>query len=95
MEYVDKLAEESVREAIEALAAAGKRAYSKNVPAKAKKLLLKKGRGRITVAHAEQLVLDASWRLKERKEIIAPTSPHIDWVIVDRIAPAEEASQAN
>jgi hypothetical protein len=47
MEYIDKLAESVVKEAIEGLAANGKRAYSGSVPMEAERLLLSKGRGRV------------------------------------------------
>jgi hypothetical protein len=32
--------------------------------------------------------------MKERKDIKAPTSPHADWAIVDRRAPADAGSQS-
>lgn len=93
MDFVDRLAEQSVRDAITALVAGGKRACSKNVPAEARQLLLKRLRGRTSKAEAARRVLDASWRLKERKEIIAPTSPHVEWEIVDRSPPSAAKSE--
>lgn len=93
MDFIDKLAEQSVRDAIAGLTAGGKRPCSKNVPAEACKLLLKRLRGRTSEAKAEQRVLDASWRLKERREIIAPTSPHVEWEIVDRSPPSAAKSE--
>jgi hypothetical protein len=94
VDHVDKLAEASVKEAIESLIAAGERPYSQNVPAEARQLLLAKGRGRILESVAEKKVIDAIWRMKERKDIVAPTSPHGDWVIVDRSPPSDAGSQS-
>jgi hypothetical protein len=94
MDHVDKLAEASVREAIEKLVAAGERPHSQNAPAEARQLLLAKGRGRISEAVAEKRVIDAIWRMKERKDIKAPTSPQGDWVIVDRSSPSGSASKS-
>ena len=95
MDHVDKLAEASVKEAIEKLVAAGQRPYSQNVPAEARQLLLARGRGRISEAVVEKRVIDAIWRMKERKDIKAPTSPHGDWVIVDRSSPSDAGSQSS
>jgi hypothetical protein len=94
VDHVDKLAEASVKEAIERLVAAGERPYSQNVPPAARHLLLEKGRGRVSQAEAEKRVIDAIWRMKERKDIKAPTSPHADWVIVDRSSPPDAGSQS-
>lgn len=87
MEYLDKLAETSVKEAIQALVTEGKRAYSQSVPKEARRLLLQKGRGRVSQADAEKRVLQAVARLKERKEIKAPIAPYNDWAL---IAPASK-----
>jgi hypothetical protein len=95
VDHVDKLAEASVKEAIEKLAAAGERPHSQNVPAEARQLLLAKGRGRIAEAVVEKRVIDAIWRMKERKDIKAPTSPHGDWVIVDRSPPSDAGAQSS
>jgi hypothetical protein len=93
VDHIDKIAEQAVKEAIEKLVAAGERPYSQNVPAEARQLLLAKGRGRISQAVAEKKVIDAIWRMKERKDIKAPTSPHGDWAIVDRGPPSDAKSQ--
>jgi hypothetical protein len=95
VDHVDRLAEASVKEAIEKLVAAGQRPYSQNVPAEARQLLLARGRGRISEAVVEKRVIDAIWRMKERKDIKAPTSPHGDWVIVDRSSPSDAGSQSS
>jgi hypothetical protein len=94
MEYIDKLAEQAVKEAIEALMARGERPCSHNVPREAQRLLMDKGRGRVAQSIADKKVLDAIWRMKERKDIKAPTSPQADWAIVDRRAPADAGSQS-
>ena len=93
MDHIDKIAEQAVKEAIEKLVAAGERPYSQNVPAEARQLLLAKGRGRIAQSVAEKKVTDAIWRMKERKDIKAPTSPHGDWAVVDRGPPSDAKSQ--
>lgn len=93
MDHVDKLAEAAVKEAINRLVAAGERPCSQNVPRDAGRLLLEKGRGRISQSAGEKRVLDAIWRLKERKEIKAPASPRGDWAIVDRSRPSDAGSQ--
>jgi len=82
VEYVDRLAEVSVKEAIESLVVAGKRAYSQNVPTEARRLLLQKGRGRVSQADADKRVQQAIERLRERKEIKAPGAPYNDWVLM-------------
>jgi hypothetical protein len=95
MDHVDKLAEASVKEVIERLVADGERPYSQNVPPAARHLLMEKGRGRVSQAEAEKRVIDAIWRMKERKDIKAPTSPQGDWVIVDRSPPSDAGSQSS
>ena len=82
MEYADKLAEESVKEAIQNLVASGKRAHSQSVPPEAEKILLKKGRGRISRADIEKKIGKAVEELRRRKDIKAPTSPHNDWAVL-------------
>jgi hypothetical protein len=94
MEYIDKLAEQAVKEAIEALLARAERPCSHNVPLEAQRLLMDKGRGRVAQSIAEKKVVDAIWRMKERKDIKAPTSPHGDWVIVDRRPSAAAGSHS-
>jgi hypothetical protein len=82
MEYVEKLAEEAVKEAIGSLVANGKRAYSGSVPAEAARLLTEKGRGRVSQAIAAAKVALAVERLKDRREIKAPPARQHDWVVV-------------
>ena len=82
MEYLDKLAEQSVKEAIQSLVAAGKRAYSQSVPKEARRLLLQKGRGRVPQADADKRVQQAVERMRERKEIKAPRAPYNDWALI-------------
>ena len=93
MEYLDRLAETVVKEAIQALAASGKRVNSKNVPPEAQQLLRQKGRGRLSEGEAQRRVSQAIDRLRERKEIKAPLAPYTDWGIIDyRSAAAKEAA---
>jgi len=94
VDHIDKLAEQAVKEALQKLMAAGERPHSQNVPPEARQLLLAKGRGRISEGIAEKEVSDAIWRMKERKDIKAPTSPRGDWVIVDRSSPKDAGSRA-
>ncbi|HUL83225.1 MAG TPA: hypothetical protein VL131_13840 [Gammaproteobacteria bacterium] len=93
MEYLDKLAEESVKEAIQSLVAGGKRANSQSVPKEARRLLLPKGRGRVSPADAEKRVQQAIERMRERKEIKAPRAPYNDWALMSTPskAPTEPA----
>lgn len=83
MEFLDKLAETVVKEAIQSLATTGKRVNSQNVPPEAQQLLRQKGRGRVTEADAQRRVSQAIDRLRERKEIKAPRAPYTDWGIID------------
>ena len=83
MEYLDKLAEEAVKQAIKDLRERGERPYSKNVPPEARDILLAKGRNRVPQADAERRVQQAIARLKDRKEIKAPTAPYNDWALID------------
>jgi hypothetical protein len=94
VEYLDKLAEESVKQAIQDLRARGERPCSKNVPPEARKILVAKGRHRVSQADAEKRVQQAVARLKERKEIKAPAAPFNDWAVMGA-APASttESSQ--
>lgn len=82
MEYLDKLAEAAVKEAIEKLVTEGKRPHSRSVPPEARQLLVKKGRGRVSQADAEKRVDQAIERLRVRKEIKAPRAPHNDWALI-------------
>jgi hypothetical protein len=82
--YFDKLAEAAVKDAIRQLEANGKRPSSRTVPAEARSLLLQKGRKRLGESDAERRVQKAIDRLKERKEIKAPTAPNNDWALVGR-----------
>jgi hypothetical protein len=82
MEYLDRLAEVAVKEAIQKLTADGKRPCSHNVPAEAQLLLAQKGRARVSKADAEKRVRQAVERLRERKEIKAPTAPYNDWAVI-------------
>jgi hypothetical protein len=88
VEYLDKLAETAVKEAIQSLAANGKRANSRNVPAEAQQLLRQQGRGRVSEADAQKRVSQAIERLRERKEIKAPRAPYNDWGVMDYRSPA-------
>jgi hypothetical protein len=95
MEYLDKLAELAVKEAIAKLVADGKRPYSQNVPPEALRLLLEKARGRVSPADADKRVPQAIERLKDRKEIKAPNAPYNDWTVIDyRRRPAPTNSSA-
>jgi hypothetical protein len=82
LDYFDKLAEASVKDAIQQLVVSGKRPSSRTVPPEARQLLRQKGRGRLTEADAEKRVRQAVERLKERKEIKAPHAPNNDWALI-------------
>ena len=90
MEYLDKLAEVAVKEAIASLVAGGKRAYSGSVPAEAQRLLKAKGRARVSDADGKKRVQQAIERLKERKEIKAPTAPYNDWALIEYQQPQQQ-----
>jgi hypothetical protein len=92
MEYLDRLAEVAVKEAIQKLREAGKRPCSNNVPAEAEQLLAQKGRARVAKADAEKRVRQAVERLRERKEIKAPTAPNNDWAVIGQKSPPTAAS---
>jgi hypothetical protein len=93
-DYFDKLAEEAVRDAIHALAAAGKRPTIRTVPAEAARLLQQKGRGRLAAADGEEKVAKAIDRLRERKDIRAPLAPTSEWVVVGHEPPPQTAAPA-
>jgi len=82
LDYFDKLAEVSVKEAIQQSAANGKRASARTVPNDARQLLRLKGRGRLTEIDAERRVQQAIERMRERKEIKAPKTPNADWAVI-------------
>ena len=95
MEYLDKLAEESVKEAIQKLVTDGKRPSGRNVPQQARQFLSQKGRGRVSPSDAEKRVQEAIQRMKDRKEIKAPTAPNNDWVVIgyQPPSPADSSSE--
>ena len=93
LDYFDRLAEASVKEAIQQLVAKGNRPSSRNVPADARQLLRQKGRGRLTQADAEKKVEHAIERLRERKEIKAPKAPNNDWALIEPGAKGAAESQ--
>lgn len=92
MEYLDRLAEEAVKDAIKALLAGGKRPYSGSVPPEAQRLLREKGRNRVSQADAEKRVTAAIDRLRERREIKAPRAPYNDWALIGHVPPKADAS---
>ena len=87
MEYLDRLAEEAVKDAIKSLLAGGKRPYSGSVPAEAQRMLREKGRNRVSQVDAEKRVNGAIDRLRERKEIKAPRAPYNDWALIGHVPP--------
>lgn len=91
MEYWDKLAEAAVKEAIASVVKDGKRAHSRSVPPVARRLLLQKGRGRISESETEKRIQQAVERLKQRKEIKAPIAPNTDWAVIGEAPAAESA----
>ena len=84
LDYFDKLAEASVKEAIQQLVASGKRPSSRTVPNEARQVLRLKGRGRLTEIDAQKRVQQAIERLRERKEIKAPHAPNNDWALIEQ-----------
>jgi hypothetical protein len=94
VEYFDKLAEESVKQAIKDLLARGERPSSKSVPSEARKVLLSKGRNRLAPADADKRVQQAVARLKEHKEIKAPSAPYTDWAVIGDAASRAADSDA-
>lgn len=91
MEFLDKLAEAVVKEAIQSVATSGKRVNSQSVPPEAQRLLRQKGRGRVSEAEAQRRVTQAIDRLRERKEIKAPQAPYTDWGVLDYRSAAAKA----
>lgn len=95
MEYLDKLAEAAVKEAIAKVAADGKRVNSRSVPPQAQQLLRQKAR-RVSESDAAKRIAQAVDRLRERKEIKAPTAPYNDWGVIDyRSAATKESESAS
>ena len=92
VEYLDKLAEVAVKEAIAAVVAGGKRANSGNVPSAAERILKTKSRTRMSETDAKKRVQQAIERLKQRKEIKAPKAPYNDWAVIDYQPPASTES---
>jgi hypothetical protein len=84
LDYFDKLAEASVKEAIQQLQANGKRPSIRTVPNEARQVLRLKGRGRLTEIDAQKRVQQAIARLRERKEIKAPKTPNNDWALIQQ-----------
>lgn len=93
LDYFDKLAEVSVKEAIQQLLSDGKRPSGRTVPNDARQLLRLKGRGRLTEIDAEKRVQQAIERLRERKEIKAPKTPNADWGLIGGAAKPPAESQ--
>ena len=91
LDYFDKLAEASVKEAIQQRLADGKRPSGRTVPTDARQLLRLKGRGRLNEIDAERRVQQAIERLKERKEIKAPKTPNADWALIGHDPKATES----
>jgi hypothetical protein len=83
VEYLDRLAEEAVKQAIKDLRERNERPSSKSVPPEARKILLSKGRNRVSPVDAEKRVQQAIARMKDRKEIRAPSAPYNDWALVE------------
>ena len=81
LDHFDKLAEASVKEAIQQLTANGKRPDSRSVPPEARRLVSQKSRARLTESDAAKKVEQAIKRLRDRKEIKAPTSPYTEWAL--------------
>lgn len=90
MDYIDELAEDSVKEAIECLVADGQRCHSGSVPIEAVRILMKHGRGRVPETLAWAKIDDAIHRLRERKELKAPLERQYTWVLVDQPRKAAE-----
>ena len=90
MKHLDRLAEDSVREAIESVVKSGKRAHSGSVPPEAERLLRGKMRGRLSEAEAALQVKRAVERLGSRKTIKAPQAKYTDWAILDKPTPAND-----
>jgi hypothetical protein len=89
MEHSDKLAMDAVKEAIAKLREAGTRPHKQNVPKEAERILVAKSGRRVTQSDAAKKVAQAIERLKDRKELKAPTTLH-DWALIDRAPPKKE-----
>jgi hypothetical protein len=88
MEYIDKVAEDTVKEAIRSLVTNGKRANGGTVPLEAEQTLMKRARPRISRTQAQDKVQQAIERLRARKEIKAPRDKQHDWMLLSRQPPA-------
>lgn len=84
LDYFDRLAETAVKDAIQQLAANGKRPSGRTVPPDAQHLLRQRSRARLSESQSEKRVQQAIERLKERKEIKAPKTPNSDWGLIDQ-----------
>ena len=93
LDYFDKLAEVSVKEAIQQAVANGKRPSARTVPNGARQLLRLKGRGRLTEIDAERRVKQAIERMRARKEIKAPITPNADWAVIGGESKAASESE--
>ena len=83
MSVNDKLAEDSVKKAIEELISCGERAYSHSVPGNAVQILISMERHQMTTSEATSRISAAIAALCDRKEIEAPPEPRKDWLILD------------
>ena len=79
------LAENAVLEAIEVLVSQEQRPHSHNVPIEAERIMISKGRGRITEAMVSDLIKNAIVTLHDRRKIEVHTEPRKTWRIVHRI----------
>jgi hypothetical protein len=93
MEYIDKVAEDVVKEVIQSLVANGKRANGGTVPLEAERALMKRARPRISRTQAEIKVQQAIEKLRARKDIKAPRDKQHDWVLIRR-QPASAAESS-
>jgi len=93
VDYFDRLAEASIKETIQRLAANGRRPASHSVPPEARVIMKQKCRGRLSEASADKRLLFAIERLKERKEIKAPQTPNSEWTVIDSAAPDAAEAQ--
>jgi hypothetical protein len=92
MEYMDKVAEDVVKDAIRNLLKGGKRANGGTVPVEAERSLMQKARPRVSRIQAESKVQQAIERLRARKEIKAPRDKQHAWTLVSREPQKAESS---
>ncbi len=69
MDYIDELAEKSVKEAVKSLVAKGKPCHGGSVPIEAVSIMMKYGHGRVSETIACAKIDDAIKRLREREEL--------------------------